>query len=174
MSTAHVLLGLLSGGPQHGYDLKRSYDERLPLARPIAFGQVYATLGRLERDGLVTRDAEVRAGGPDRTPFQLTHDGERALDEWLAAIEPPAPHVGGTILAKVLVALFVAGDGPAYRYLTAQRGAHTRRLRELTAVKTDPHSRPDEIIAADYAITHLDADLRWLDNTLRRVRKDQT
>jgi DNA-binding PadR family transcriptional regulator len=174
MSTAHVLLGLLSGGPQHGYDLKRHYDERLPLARPIAFGQVYATLGRLERDGLVRRDAGVRAGGPDRTPFQLTDHGAKALDEWLRAVEPPAPHVGGTILAKVLVALFVAGEESAYRYLTAQREAHTRRLRELTAVKSAPGARPDEVIAADYAITHLDADLRWLRNTLARVREEQT
>lgn len=174
MSTSHVLLGLLAGGPQHGYDLKRSHDERLPLARPLAFGQVYATLGRLERDGLVRRDAEVRAGGPDRTPFQLTEEGQKALDEWLGAVEPPAPHVGGEILAKVLVALFAAGEEPAYRYLTAQREAHTRRLRELTAVKTDPAARPDAVIAADYAITHLDADLRWLRSTLARVREDET
>ena len=72
MSTAHVLLGLLAGGPRHGYDLKRSHDQRLPQAKPLAYGQVYATLGRLERDGLVAPAGHDRDGGPDRTSYRLT------------------------------------------------------------------------------------------------------
>ena len=50
MSLGTVILGVLADGPAHGYYLKREHDDRFPSARPLAYGQVYATLGRLERD----------------------------------------------------------------------------------------------------------------------------
>ncbi|WP_213451451.1 PadR family transcriptional regulator [Rhizomonospora bruguierae] len=169
MSTSHVLLGLLASGPRHGYDLKRAHDERLPRARPLAFGQVYTTLGRLERDGLVRAAAQERAGGPDRTAYEITQPGRAELVAWLGAVEPPAPYVTSTLLAKVVVALMVADRAHAREYLIAQRAAHTARLRELTARKTDPGAALGAVIAADFAIAHLDADLRWLQTTLDRV-----
>jgi DNA-binding PadR family transcriptional regulator len=169
VSTSHVLLGLLAGGPKHGYDLKRVYDHRLPQARPLAYGQVYATLGRLERDGLVTPAGQDREAGPERTAYALTGDGRGALDEWLSAVEPPLPHINSVLLAKVIVALLAAGVDRARSYLTAQRTAHMARLRELTAVKTAPGAGVADVIAADYAIAHLDADVRWLQTTLERV-----
>lgn len=169
MSTQHVLLGLLAGGPRHGYELKRAHDERLPRARPLAFGQVYATLARLHRDGLVAPAGPTRDGGPDRTAYALTDDGRAALDAWLATVEPPMPYVASTLFAKVVVALLVADADQARAYLIAQRRAHTERLRELTAVKTAPDAHLDEVVAADFAIAHLDADLRWLHTTLDRV-----
>ncbi|MEV0607277.1 PadR family transcriptional regulator [Polymorphospora rubra] len=169
MSTAHVLLGLLAGGPRHGYELKRSHDERLPRLKPLAYGQVYATLGRLERDGLVEPAGQDRDGGPDRTSYQLTEGGEVALSDWLATVERPAPFVTGALFVKVVVAILVSGADRARSYLVAQRQAHVQRLRELTAVKTDPTASLGEVVAADYAIVHLDADLRWVQNTLDRV-----
>ena len=167
--TRYVLLGLLAGGTRHGYDLKRAHDERLPRAKPVAFGQVYATLERLVRDGLVEPAGTDRGSGPDRTSYRLTGTGRRRLDDWLGAVEPPAPYLSGTLLAKVLVALFAAGPERATAYLVAQRAAHVARLRELTAVKTDPDASLGDVIAADFAINHLDADLRWLAATLARV-----
>ncbi|MDG4824189.1 PadR family transcriptional regulator [Asanoa sp. WMMD1127] len=169
MSTAHVLLGLLASGPKHGYELKRSHDQRLPQAKPVAFGQVYATLGRLQRDGLVAAGGQERDGGPDRTSFEITEAGRARLDEWLGEIEPPAPYVASTLFAKVAVAVLVDGAERAHDYLVAQRAAHMERLRELTAVKTDPASPLGDVLAADFAILHLDADLRWVANTLERV-----
>jgi DNA-binding PadR family transcriptional regulator len=169
MSTSHVLLGLLAGGPKHGYDLKRVYDHRLPQARPLAYGQVYATLGRLERDGLVVPAGQDREAGPDRTTYTLTGNGRGALDEWLSTVEPPLPHINSALLAKVIVALLAVGVDRARTYLAAQRTAHMARLRELTAIKTAPEAGVGDVIAADYAIAHLDADLRWLRTTLDRV-----
>lgn len=169
MSTGHVLLGLLSRRPQHGYELKQAHDAVLPRAKPVAFGQVYATLGRLERDGLVLPAAVDREGGPDRTTFEITEAGRGSLDQWLGAVEPPAPYVSSALLVKVVVALLAAGDERARAYLIAQRHAHTERLRELTRVKTDPEATVGDVIAADHAIVHLDADLRWLSTTLARV-----
>ncbi|TDC77064.1 PadR family transcriptional regulator [Streptomyces hainanensis] len=166
---ANVLLGLLTTGPQHGYELKRAYDARLPRARPLAFGQVYGTLGRLQRDGLVAEAGRDREGGPDRTLFDITDAGRAVLGDWLDTVEPPAPHVSSALLAKVVVALIADGDERARGYLTAQRAAHTARLRELTALKTAPGASLGDVIAADLAIVHLDADLRWLRTTLDRV-----
>jgi DNA-binding PadR family transcriptional regulator len=169
MSTAHVLLGLLAAGPRHGYELKKAHDERLPQAKPLAFGQVYATLGRLERDGFVAQSGQDREGGPDRTSYELTDLGRANLDEWLSAVEPPAPYVTSTLFSKVVVALLAADAGTARDYLVAQRVAHTSRMRELTAAKTEPGATVGDVVAADYAIGHLDADLRWLQTTLVRV-----
>jgi DNA-binding PadR family transcriptional regulator len=169
MSTPYVLLGLLIAGPRHGYDLKRAHDERLPQAKPLAFGQVYATLGRLERDGYVAQDGQDRDGGPDRTSYALTDAGRAHLDAWLSAVEPPAPYVTSTLFSKVVVSV-LAGDAERARsYLIAQRAAHVTRMREMTAVKAQPGSAVGDVIAADYAIAHLDADLRWLQTTLQRV-----
>ncbi|SDT72898.1 PadR family transcriptional regulator [Actinoplanes derwentensis] len=169
MSTAHVLLGLLAAGPRHGYDLKRVHDERLPQAKPLAFGQVYATLGRLERDGFVEQSGQERESGPERTTFSLTVSGRERLDHWLAEVEPPAPHLSSVLFSKVVVALVAADADRARHYLTAQRTAHVARMRELTAVKTSPGASVGDVIAADYAIGHLDADLRWLRTTMERV-----
>ena len=169
MSTRHVVLGLLAGGPKHGYDLKRAHDVRLPRAKPLAFGQVYATLGRLVRDGLVVAAGQDRDGGPDRTAYELTDAGLASVLAWVRQVEPPMPHLGGTLLAKVVVALLVAGADQARGFLAAQREAHMARLRELTAAKTDPGATLGDVIAADYGIAHLDADLRWLTATLDRV-----
>lgn len=169
MSTPFVLLGLLASGARHGYDLKRAHDDRMPRAKPLAYGQVYATLGRLERDGLVEPSGQDREGGPDRTSFALTDAGRAKLDEWLTAVEPPAPFVTSTLFSKVVVSLLAADADRARGYLMAQRAAHTARLRELTAAKIAPDASVGDVVAADFAIAHLDADLRWLQTTLLRV-----
>ncbi|KUL38990.1 PadR family transcriptional regulator [Actinoplanes awajinensis] len=169
MSTAHVLLGLLAGGPRHGYDLKRAHDDRLPQAKPLAYGQVYSTLGRLERDGLVEQAGQDQESGPERTSYELTARGRERLAAWLTEVEAPAPHLSSALFSKVVVALLAAGVDQARTYLTAQRAAHMDRMRELTKAKIVPGAGVGDVLAADYAIGHLDADLRWLETTLARV-----
>lgn len=175
MATAHVLLGLLArDGTQHGYGLKREHDSHLPKAKPLAFGQVYATLGRLSRDGLVIEAGQSREAGPDRTSYSLTEAGRAELAGWLGAVEKPAPHVTDALFTKVIVALLAQPDqATAREYLTAQRAAHTERLRELTAFKTAADASLGDIVAADYAIAHLDADLGWMRTTLQRLAELQ-
>jgi DNA-binding PadR family transcriptional regulator len=175
MSTGHVLLGFLASGPSHGYDLKRRHDARFPQARPLAYGQVYATLGRLARDGQVTAGPAEAGEGPERTTYTLTAGGRDELRGWLSTVIAPAPHVASEMLGKVVTALLTAKvlyDGPedpAADYLTAQRAAHMKRMRELTALKTDPASSLADVLAADYALAHLDADLRWMDSARNRL-----
>jgi DNA-binding PadR family transcriptional regulator len=169
VSTSFVLLGLLASGARHGYELKHQHDARLPRAKPLAFGQVYATLNRLVRDGLIVEAAQEQFGGPERTAYMLTKRGRAALDDWLAAVEPPAPYVSSVLFVKTVVSVLVADVATARRQLARQRAAHTARLRELTAVKTTTDARIADVLAADYAIAHLDADLRWMQTTFDRV-----
>ncbi|HEX5494311.1 MAG TPA: PadR family transcriptional regulator [Mycobacteriales bacterium] len=167
MSTAETLLGLLAVGARHGYELKRAHDGHFPQARPLAFGQVYATLARLVRDGEV-EVAEVRSGaGPDRTVYSPTPAGLDRLRRWLSTPEPPSPYVANVLMAKVVTALVSGGSGRDC--LRIQRAAHLARMRELTALKADPAGSVAQTLSADYAIVHLDADLRWMDTTAQRL-----
>ncbi|MFJ3665195.1 PadR family transcriptional regulator [Streptomyces sp. NPDC090106] len=167
MSTRHILLGLLASGPSHGYDLKRRHDERFPQARPLAYGQVYTTLQRLVRDGLAEIDATGSDGGPERTAYRSTPEGTGELARWAGEITPPAPFVANEIFAKVVVAILSGGDPESY--LLAQRAAHMARMRELTQVKTAEGADLATVLSADYALNHLDADLRWMTTTAGRL-----
>ena len=87
-----ALLGLLDREPSHGYDLKRDYDAYFGRSRPLPFSQVYATLGRLARDGkAVVGDAEPGAG-PDRKRYTITEQGSSEVDVWLVTPIVPEPH----------------------------------------------------------------------------------
>ncbi|MEU8532147.1 PadR family transcriptional regulator [Streptomyces parvulus] len=167
MSTRHLLLGLIASGPGHGYDLKRRHDERFPQARPLAYGQVYTTLQRLVRDGLAEVDGTASDGGPERTAYRATDEGARELARWAGEIAPPAPFVTNEIFGKVVVSILTGGDAGAY--LLAQRGAHMERMRQLTALKTTPGTDLSTVLSADYALHHLDADLRWMTTTAARL-----
>ncbi|WP_153534072.1 PadR family transcriptional regulator [Streptomyces sp. RB17] len=167
MSTRHILLGLLAAGPSHGYDLKRRHDERFPQARPLAYGQVYTTLQRLVRDGLAEVEGTDADGGPERTLYRSTDAGAGELARWAQEIAPPAPFVANEIFAKVVVSILADGDPAAY--LRAQRAAHMERMRQLTAVKTDSNADLATVLSADYALNHLDADLRWMNTTAARL-----
>ena len=169
MSAGHALLGLLAGGERHGYDLRRQYLRRFPSAKPLAAAQIYATLDRLLRDGLVVAGATERVGGPDRTVFAVTGPGRAELDRWLSEVEMPSEYVVNLLSMKVTLALLVADQRAAADFLRRQREAHLARMREHTRVKSDPDTDLLRVIAADYAINHLDADLRWIETTLQRV-----
>ena len=165
MSTGHVLLGLLIERPKHGYELKKEHDHRLAGAKPLAYGQVYATLQRLERDGFAEVAETQQEGGPERTVYAITDSGRAELAQWLNTVDAPAPYVAGALFARVAV----AGRG-ADRYLVRQRAAHLARMRELTATKAS--GAPTQVLAADYALQHLDADLRWIETALSRLKED--
>lgn len=165
MSISHALLGLLEDGPRHGYDLKREYDERFAVGRPLAFGQVYATLARLLRNGLVEVDGVEAGGGPERKRYAITDLGVTDLDQWLGRPEPPELHLQTVLFTKVALALL--SGRPATEVLDVQRAAHLKRMRELTAFKASG-DLPAKLVA-DYALFHLDADLHWLELTAARL-----
>ena len=167
MSTGHALLGLLEPAPRHGYDLKRLFDRYFAPDRPLAFGQVYATLGRLERDGRVIVASVDQADGPERKTYAITGEGERELETWLREPIDPEPHLQATLFTKVTLAVLTGR--PVTRLLDSQRHAHLARMRELTTLRRDA-SLPVALLA-DYALFHLEADLRWIELTAARAEE---
>jgi DNA-binding PadR family transcriptional regulator len=165
MSTAFTLLGLLEPAPSHGYELKQNFDKRFGVDKPLPFGQVYATLGRLERDGRAVVVGTESGEGPERKRYAITEQGVTDLEQWLAEPEAPEPHLQTVLFSKVVLALLSGRD--AQRFLDTQRTTHLARMRELTDLRrTSPLAQS---LLADYALFHLEADLRWLELTAARL-----
>jgi DNA-binding PadR family transcriptional regulator len=165
MSVPLTLLGLLEREPSHGYDLKRDYDAYFGRGKPLSFGQVYATLGRLARDGKVMAGAAEAGDGPDRKRYVITEAGVSEFETWLTEPVEAEPHLQTVLFAKVVLALML--DRPAAEYLDTQRAAHLQRMRELTELKQSG-SLVDALLA-DHGLFHAEADLRWMDLTAARL-----
>jgi DNA-binding PadR family transcriptional regulator len=160
-----AILGLLDREPSHGYELKRDYDAYFSRGRPLPFGQVYATLARLTRDGkTIVGEAEPGAG-PDRKRYTITESGRIEVETWLAEPIPAEPHLQTDLFVKVVLSLMLGRR--ADEYLDAQRSTHLRRMRELTELKQGG-SLVDALLA-DHGLFHLEADLRWIDLTAARL-----
>lgn len=160
-----TLLGLLEREPSHGYDLKRDYDTYFGRGKPLPFGQVYATLRRLARDGKVTGGDAEPGAGPDRKRYAVTELGASEFDAWLKEPIAPEPHLQTVLFSKVVLALMLGR--PAETYLDAQRAAHIQRMRELTEIKRT--GGLTDALLADHGLFHLEADLRWIDVTSARL-----
>ncbi|MFY9930460.1 MAG: PadR family transcriptional regulator [Streptosporangiaceae bacterium] len=165
MSVPLTLLGLLEREPSHGYDLKRDYDAYFGRGKPLPYGQVYATLGRLARDGMAIAGPAEPGEGPERKRYVITSGGVAEVSNWLETPAAPEPHLQTVLFAKVVLSLML--DRPADRYLDLQRAAHLQRMRELTELKQ--HGDLVDTLLADHALYHLEADLHWIDHTAARL-----
>ena len=165
MSVPMALLGLLDREPSHGYDLKHDYDAYFGRGRPLPFGQVYATLGRLARDGKAMAGEAEPGAGPDRKRYTITETGKSEVETWLAEPIPAEPYLQTDVFVKVVLSLMLGR--PAEEYLDAQRAAHLRRMRELTELKQK--GKLVDALLADHGLFHLEADLRWIDLTAARL-----
>jgi DNA-binding PadR family transcriptional regulator len=167
MSTGHALLGLLEERPRHGYELKRLHDRLFSNGKELRFGQVYASLSRLLRDGLVVVDAVEREVGPDRKRYAITPDGVTRLEGWLVDPVDPRTYLQSVQFTKIVLALMSGRS--AEEILDAQRSAHLKTMRELTRKKTSGDVA--DALTADFALFHLEADLRWIELTGARLDK---
>ena len=165
MTVPYALLGLLEREPSHGYDLKRDYDAYFGRGKPLPFGQVYATLARLARDGKVIAGEAEPGAGPDRKRYVITEQGATEVEMWLAEPVEPEPHQQTLLFVKVVLALMLGRD--AEKYLDTQRAAHLQRMRELTEVRRV--GGVVDSLLADHGLFHLEADLRWIDLTTARL-----
>ena len=159
-----TLLGLLEHQPGHGYELKRDYDQLFGRNKPLSFGQVYATLGRLARDGKVVI-SEESGDGPDRKRYVITDLGATEVDTWLTQPVEPEPHLQTVLFAKVAISLML--NRPAEQYLDTQRFAHLKRMQQLTESKRG--GSVVDVMLADHALFHLQADLQWIELTVARL-----
>jgi DNA-binding PadR family transcriptional regulator len=166
VSVPLALLGLIEREPSHGYDLKRDYDRYIVPGRSLPFGQVYATLARLARDGKVLPARVEPGAGPERKRYAITDAGKQDVDAWLTEPIEPEPHLQTILFSKVVISLMLGRS--ADRYLEIQRAAHLQRMRELTELKRSGHGFDG--LLADHGLFHLEADLRWIDLTEARLQ----
>jgi DNA-binding PadR family transcriptional regulator len=174
MSLKFGILGLLAEQPLHAYSLKGRFQDLLGGSWEVNIGQVYTTLQRLERDGLVA-PAEPR-GDRGRLPYRLTEVGRKALAAWLAEPESEPQQLREEIYLKLLLAARLAdGDLPAL--LARQRRVYLQRLKDLAAVEEQARSQGRDDLALLYqgALLHTEADLKWVDACAQatRTRKDR-
>lgn len=166
MALRHVLLGLLTQGPLHGYDLKKAYDLRFPSAKPVAFGQVYSALAKLTEAGLTEIARTQTDGGPERTVYAITSSGTDHLQSWLNETEPAGPYPAEELVRKTVISLQLGNDTAAF--LQQQRAEHLATMHDLMGSLAETREI-SAVVALDHAIFHLDADLRWLDTAIERV-----
>lgn len=169
MTVKHSLLALLAEQPAHSYDLKTQFEDRTGGAWMLNIGQVYTTLQRLERDGLV----EVANEDDQRTTYRLTPDGRTSLEEWLATpiIVDPPPRDELTL--KVLLAVG-ADQVDLAAILQRQRTAAVEHLQALTRQKA--HASDDDLpwlLLLDALVLRTEAQLRWLDICEARVARSR-
>lgn len=161
----HAILALLADSPAHGYDLKGRLEGEFGAAWPaVNIGQVYSTLGRLERDGLVTCQPVQQDSRPEKKVYALTAGGREELREWFAA-PPEAPRVTGDIFLRLLFARLSGLEGLADRraMVERQRKAWLQLLSDVNAkALTAPAGEPGTLLL-EGAILHLQADLKWLE-----------
>jgi DNA-binding PadR family transcriptional regulator len=156
-----VILALLAKEPAHGYDLRHGIESLFGEVWPgVNIGQVYSTLGRLERAGLVRSVAVAQTNRPDKKVFELTSAGRDELQGWVDEVV-----VGGRRRDQFFMKLVVASRarlGDPLVLIDRQRRAYLRRLRELNDLAGTVEGFA-ATMTVEGAVLHLQADLRWLE-----------
>jgi DNA-binding PadR family transcriptional regulator len=168
VSVRHSLLALLSAGPMHGYGLKTEFEAATRDVWPLNVGQVYTTLGRLERDALVT----ARADADGQKVYEITGAGRAELERWF---ETPAPRevIPRQELAIKLVFAMRSGVADVAAVVQRQRVATVRALQDVIRLKAAAESSGDMawLLMLDALIFQAEAEARWLDMCEARLAR---
>lgn len=159
-----VVLAMLSQEPSHGYELRARLSEALgPLGDDMNAGQIYVTLARLEKAGLVIseRTEHGAADRPERKIYVLTPAGERKVAEWLTEVSWPKPDLFEFHLK--LMAAAGAGLADPISLVEAQRRELLERLDDAQETALAPPEGSIGALLLEGVVLRLQADLRWLD-----------
>ncbi len=160
MSVRHALLALLSEGPKYGLQLRHEFESNTGEMWPLNVGQVYTTLQRLERDGLVASDDE-ESEGPQKG-YRITETGRDELTQWLRTPpdtwEPPRDE----LVIKVLVSLLVPGVD-VREVLQTHRRHVIEAMQRYTRLGAEAADDVALAVVVDAQIFRLEAVVRWLD-----------
>jgi DNA-binding PadR family transcriptional regulator len=173
-----VVLAMLAKEPSQGYQLRARMNDALgPLGEALNAGQIYVTLGRLEKAGLVTVDEAAGTPGTadrDRKVYVLTAEGQQRVAEWLADVAWPRPDLAEFHLK--LIAAAAARLADPIGIVDAQRRELLRRLRDAQRAEMDVPDGSDAALLLEGIVLRLQADLRWLEAceanwTIRRRKR---
>jgi len=171
MSVRHALLALLSEGPKYGLQLRHEFESGTGEVWPLNVGQVYTTLQRLERDGLVESDDE-RASGPQKG-YQITRSGRVELDDWLRAPADALAPPRDELVIKVLVAQHVPGVD-VHEVIQDHRRTLVEAMQRYTALKVGESDDVALLLVIDAELFRLEAAVRWLDAADTRLAQAST
>ena len=162
MSVPHALLALLSEKPKYGLRLQNEFEARTGEVWPLNVGQVYTTLQRLERDGLVEADGEGERSQKQKR-YRITSAGARELADWLRTPPDLVPPPRDELVIKVLVGLQVPGID-VHELLQVHRRHVIEVMQRYTRIKAE--AAEDDVplaLVADAELFRLEAIVRWLD-----------
>src|SRR5215469_18843051 len=163
VSLRFAILGLLAEEPLHGYEVKGRFERMLGGTWEVNIGQVYTTLQRLERDGLI--EASGGRGDRNKLAYRATGAGHDAFLEWLAHPDDEPQQLRESIYVKLLLALRQR-DGVALALLSRQHRLHLQRLRDLAVLEEQAvrDGRDDLVLLFRGAALHTEADLKWVES----------
>jgi DNA-binding PadR family transcriptional regulator len=178
MSVRYAVLGLISQKPRHGYETRVAFESLVGGDEnwEVKPAQIYTTLDRLEEAGLVERSSDLGEGAePSRRVYQITAQGEEALQEWFASPVSPE-HQRDEFFIKLIIGVASGRVKPEVLVQT-QRSLLFQEMHAVTNQRDeyDPRTEMAQILLLDKVIMHLEADLRWLDMIEMRLEaiKDQ-
>jgi len=164
MSVRFGILAVLDRQSMHGYDVRREIESDLGSEWSVNYGQVYSTLERLVRDGLVVQsDTVAVTDAPDRKLYTVTPAGRTALKEWFLTPVGAGETHRDEIFAKLM--LGVTSEIDVSDIIQVQRKSELRRIAELTSLKEsmDPALDLAEVLQLDLLILRTEAVIRWLE-----------
>ena len=167
VSVRHGLLALLAESPSYGYQLRTRLETRTGGTWPLNIGQIYTTLSRLERDGLV--EATGRDG---QATYRITEAGRAAVADWFAGpVQRPA--AARDELAIKLALAVGSPTADVRRVVRVQRTATEQGLQELTRLRADAAANADLAwtLVLDALVFQAEAELRWLDHCQTQITR---
>ena len=163
----HVFLGMLAKGPLHGYELRSALEQTFGALLPaMNSGQIYTTLQRLERDGLVV-GADVPDDGRNKRTYELTAAGDAELARWING-STPATLLRDEFFMKLVLVLKGSRAG-AVRLIEQQRREHLQSLRDLADVARRVADHEVAALLVEGAQLHIEADLKWIELCSQRL-----
>jgi DNA-binding PadR family transcriptional regulator len=169
VSVRHALLALLSEGPKYGLQLRQEFEGRTGDIWPLNVGQVYTTLQRLERDGLVVSDGQADEG--PQKGYRITEQGEQELTAWLATPPDLSAPPRDELVIKVLVAARMPGVD-VHEVIQSHRRYLVELMQQWTRLKEDEASVDLAFgLAVDAELFRLDSVVRWLDAADGRIKR---
>ncbi len=174
MSVKQALLALLEEGPMYGYQLRAEFEQRTGATWPLNVGQVYTTLARLERDGLVEGEGADAQG---HVMYRVTDPGRAEVATWFSTpvgrTQPPRDELA----IKLALAVTVPGVD-VVRLIQQQRTATMTSLQDYTRLKRNDHTGETADLAWSLVLDSLvfaaEAEIRWLDHCESRLRRART
>ena len=171
MSVRHALLALLSDGPKYGLQLREEFEANTGQVWPLNVGQVYTTLQRLERDGLVIALGDQAAEPGPQKAYRITDAGSAELTEWLMVPPDLSTPPRDDLVMKVLIAVRVPNTDVS-AVVQAHRRYLVQLMQEWTRLKEDDNGADVAFsLVVDAEIFRIDSVVRWLDAAEARLRR---